>query len=216
VVEIKNPFDDDSHTFTDGPVERFFRMRKWAFAASVALLLLDNRWWDFETVAGALALSALPHGAVQIAVILAVGYLLLQSLIMIWQIALTYRQTLNARVKLIESDRLKALDEAIEPVRKEAVRAGAKLRALEGLSVAVEERTGTKTEYSEKSSDMEEYEQLLRRLNELEDVRASLAREHSRARSTLQLSEACLDAIRIVPTPFFLAYALFWHGLPVS
>lgn len=108
----KSPFDDDGHTFHDGPLARFFRMRKWFFAIGVALLLIDTGWWDFEATTRTLALQALPIEFVQTALTLTGIYLLVQSALVTLQIGLTYSETVAARARIIKSEAVTTMREA--------------------------------------------------------------------------------------------------------
>lgn len=102
--EWKTPFDDDGHTFQDGPLTRFFRMRKWFFAVGVLLLLLHTGWWDFSATTSALALSELPILVFRTALTATGIYLLVQSALVTLQIGLTYSETVEARAKAIKSE----------------------------------------------------------------------------------------------------------------
>lgn len=108
----KTPFDDDGHTLHDGPLSRFFRMRKWFFSVGALILLIDTHWWDVGATTRALALSSLPTSLVHAALTATGIYLLFQSALVVLQIGLTYSETVAARARIIKAEAAAQLREA--------------------------------------------------------------------------------------------------------
>lgn len=206
-LDIKTPFDDDSHTLHDGPIPRFFRMRKWFFATGLSLLLLDTGWWDYQSTMDALALSAVPKNVIHIATTLTGAYLMAQASLVATQIGATYGNTILVRSKLIRSaaandlferaDKMEeSLRERLGPQRFAELAGGFDIDPPGGYSFGTHSR-----------GDVDAYlmaQNIRREALEIE--------RRQTARSLVLGTEVALDMMRIVPTLGFLIYSVFVHG----
>jgi len=222
-LDLKSPFDDDSHTFHDGALPRYFRMRKWFFLTAMLLILLDTNWLDFPALTKALQVPSLPREIVHSALTATAAYLVVQASFIVIQIAITYRESLLARVSGIQA-------KGIEELRREIGSAEQQLRDYrESRDRLMQERTRQEnTLYMDDSGKLKEAEQqrvtdaldkLSREARYLSETVFSLGGELERsignagnARRIIGASEIALDLMRVAPTFGYLIYALLAHG----
>lgn len=113
-VDFRAPFDDDGHSVSDGPLQRFFRMRKWFFATAVLLVLLETSWVAYDDIVNALKIPLLPREVVHSALSVTGIYLLAQGALVVLQIIVFYGDNERARKALVNADQLRQLDAEID------------------------------------------------------------------------------------------------------
>lgn len=193
--DIKSPFDDDSHTFEQGPIPRFYRMRKWFFATGASLLLLETGWLDFAAVAQFFAVPGLPPQVAHAFLTVTGVYLIVQAVAVLVQIQFTYPESIHARIGHFKTRKHKAYSDTIDQL--EAELRGIDTDPPNGLK-GLQERT--------------RYQELSEILKRIREEAERVLPEQLRTVSGLEKSEAFLDYIRIYPTFFFLLYSVVTHG----
>jgi hypothetical protein len=210
-IDFKTPFDDDSATFHDGPLERCFRMRKWMFATAFSLTVLGTNWLNYGAATKAFNLEALPKQAVQLWLTIAGFYLLAQFVIFFRQIVATYEVDLRLRIAKVSS--WQALQ--IETQLKELYTALDKHPAdgflpRPGESVIHVQRNHDRL--SPSSNEKKSYEALSTQISQLIAAQAHQAEKVQGKRIALLWTEFVLDAARVLPYPVALPLAMLHFG----
>jgi hypothetical protein len=109
VADFGAAFDDDSHTLSDGAIERFFRMRKWFLVVAFLLMLFKRNWIQFEAIAAALHMEGIPSSLIYGSLTLLGIYFMVQGVLVLLQILFVYPRNLTLRVQILRSDMYRAL-----------------------------------------------------------------------------------------------------------
>lgn len=201
--DFKTPFDDDSHTFQDGVLQRAFRMRKWMFANAALLIVLSAGWMNYSKTVSALGLDFLPELQLRQVLTITRFYLLLQFALVAYQLFVAYPESLRDRFRSFTSSSERLATEDLDKLQNEYV----ELRRIHGdppianlIANAHHDRMRVL------ALDVVKARQAL-----IEATAAQVG-----ARMAVRRSEMMLDAIRIAPGPVFLSVALFNGGVDLS
>jgi hypothetical protein len=226
--DLKSPFEDDSHTFHDGPLQRYFRMRKWFFLTGLFIILLDRGWIDYSKISAWLGVGSLPASIVSYSLMGTGVYLIVQSVLVLVQISTTYRASLAARVETVRSATVDGYMRVIENMTKqlEEMASGELVQKMLSLGAIIAEPIEGRKTHSILSTRNQLVRALLDQTLEvsrnvpaemhehagiIKAARSRLlqaARSHNRSRTVIATSEMSLDAIRILPTFTFLVFAV--------